>query len=71
MKFQISRVKKQSFFSETKLQIDQIKKKWRKSSLSLYLFKNQFKKVEIFFKVETIINFQAKNTKGISVELLR
>ena len=51
-KFRISRIKKHSFFADTKLQVDQIKKKkWRKSSLSPYLFKNQ-----LFLKVETIIN---------------
>ena len=70
-KFQINRMKKHSFLSDTKLQVDQIKKKlWRKSSLSLFWFKNQFKKVEFFLKVEMTINFQVK-TKGISLELLR
>ena len=49
-------MKKHSFFVDTKLQVDQIKKKWRKSSLSHYLFKNQ-----LFLKAETIINFQVKN----------
>ena len=59
-------MKNHSFFSDTKLQVEQIKKKWRKSSLSLYLFKNQFKKVEIFLKVETIINFQVKKLKALA-----
>ena len=47
---------KHSFFADTKLQFDQIKKKRKKSSLSHYLFKNQ-----LFLKVETIINFQVRN----------
>ena len=42
--------------ADTKLQVDQIKEKWRKSSLSHYLFTNK-----LFLKVETIINFQVKN----------
>ena len=51
-------MKKHSFFADTKLQVDQIKKKkkQRKSSLSHYLFKNQ-----LFLKVETTINLQEKN----------
>ena len=56
IQFKISRKKEHSFFADTKLQVDQIKKKRRKSSVSHYLFKNQ-----LLLKVETIINFQVKN----------
>ena len=39
-KFCFSRMKMDSFFADTKLQIDQITKKIEEISLSLYLFKN-------------------------------
>ena len=49
-------MKNLSFFADTKLQVDQIQNKNRKSSLSHYLFK-----IQLFLIVETIINFQVKN----------
>ena len=49
-------MKKHFFFADTKLQVDQIKKKKRKSSLNHFLFKNQ-----LILKVETLKNVQVKN----------
>ena len=51
---------KHSFISDTKLQVDQIKKKVEESSLSHYLFKNQ-----LFSKVKTTIRIQVKKINAL------
>ena len=54
--FEFSRKKKYSFIADTKLQIDKVRKNWRRSSISHFLFKNK-----ILLKVKTTISFQVTN----------
>ena len=55
-KFDFKRMKKHPFNADNKLQIEQIKRKLKQSSISHYLFENQ-----IILKLKTTVSFRVTN----------